>query len=289
MNKLVVIGVGLIGGSLALDLKRQGKVREVLGIDVDADNLARAAERKVIDDASVEINAESLADADVVLIATPVSFFADICRRLASVLPENAVVTDVGSTKQPTLQAFKQFLPQHYPRCVAAHPIAGSDRHGALAAQFGLFERKKCIVCPHEQQDSGSLSLIADVWQSVGAALYYQTAAEHDAVFASVSHLPHLLAYAYVHQIADAPNRQELLHFAGSGFRDFTRIAASHPSLWADICLANRDTLQSLLNEQQAQLCLLQDCLQRGDAAALRDYFQEAKAARDDWQTQQDG
>ena len=287
INKLVLIGVGLIGGSLALDLKRAGRVAEVVGIDIDADNLARALERKVIDSAHTGIHAEALAAADVVLIATPVGTLPAICQSLAPLLPAHTIVSDVGSTKQLALQAFAQYLPQHYPQCVAAHPIAGSDRHGALAAQFGLFEGKKCILCPHEAQDSGSLNSVSALWQAAGADLYTLSAAEHDAIFAAVSHLPHLMAYAYVHQIGSADQRQALLHFAGSGFRDFTRIAASHPAIWADICLANRESLQDLLQQQQQQLAFLQQCLQQQDAAALRDYFQAAKAVRDEWQQAQ--
>lgn len=287
MKTLVLIGVGLIGGSLALDLKRRNQVGEVVGIDIDGDNLARALERKVIDRASTTIDAFSIGQADVVLLATPVGVLPAICQSLAPLLAAHTVVTDVGSTKQLALRAFADYLPHHYPHCVAAHPVAGSDRHGALAAQFGLFEGKKCIVCAHEAQDAGSLKTVMALWQAVGARLHELSAAEHDAVFAAVSHLPHLLAYAYVHQIACADGGDELLHFAGSGFRDFTRIAASHPAIWSDICLANRASLQTLLQQQQQQLAFLQHCLAQGDVSALRDYFQAAKDVRDEWKRRQ--
>lgn len=287
MNTLVLIGVGLIGGSLALDLKRQRAISRVIGIDIDTANLTRALERKVIDQAATQADAATLAQADVVLIATPVSTLAAICQSIAPHLPLHAIVTDVGSTKASALQAFAEHLPRHQGRCVAAHPIAGSDRHGALAAQFGLFENKKCILCPHENQQQEALNTVAAMWQTAGAELHCMSAAEHDALFAAVSHLPHMLAYAYVHQIGSSDCRAQNLHFAGSGFRDFTRIAASHPAIWTDICLANRHSLQILLQQQQQQLVFLQQCLQNNDAQALYEYFATAKHTRDEWQQQQ--
>ena len=152
LNQITLIGVGLIGGSFVLDLKRLGLVRHVTGIDVNESNLERALERKVIDSAAVGIRAEHIAAADLVLIATPVSTLGDICRTIAPFLRPDTVVSDVGSTKQSALAAFAEHLPQHLPQCVAAHPIAGSDRSGALAAQFGLYQDKKLILCPHETQ-----------------------------------------------------------------------------------------------------------------------------------------
>lgn len=287
INKLVLIGVGLIGGSLALDLKRAGRVAEVVGIDIDADNLARALERKVIDSAHTGIHAAALAAADVVLIATPVGTLPAICQSLAPLLPAHTIVSDVGSTKQSALAAFAEHLGAHLPRCVAAHPIAGSDRHGALAAQFGLYQDKKLIICPHAQQDAGALETVETLWQAVGAHTYRMSAATHDAIFAAVSHMPHMLAYAYVHQIAEHPDGQTYLDFAASGFRDFTRIASSHPAIWTDICMANKDSLLDLLAGQQQALAYLQNLLQSNDADALYRYFEEAQHTRDDWQARQ--
>ena len=286
MHSLTLIGVGLIGGSLALDLKRLGWAHTVIGIDIQADNLARALERKVIDQAHTALDTEAL-QSDIIVIATPVASMAAIAAQIADRLPEHTVITDVGSTKQSTLGIFARHLPRHYAQCVAAHPIAGSDRHGALAAQFGLFEHKKLVLCPHAGQDSGSLNLIEQMWQTVGADIYRMDAAEHDGIFAAVSHLPHLLAYAFVNQIAEHPQSTYYLDFAASGFRDFTRIAASHPDIWADVSLANRDSLLTLLAEQQQQLARLQQYIHDHDHDALRHYFSQAKAVRDDWQNRQ--
>ena len=287
LKQITLIGVGLIGGSFVLDLKRQGLVEKVVGIDLDADNLARALERKVIDEAFEEINTQSVGGADWVLIATPVATLPHICRQLAPLLSAPTIVSDVGSTKQSALAAFAEHLGAHLPRCVAAHPIAGSDRHGALAAQFGLYQDKKLIICPHAQQDAGALETVETLWQAVGAHTYRMSAATHDAIFAAVSHMPHMLAYAYVHQIAEHPDGQTYLDFAASGFRDFTRIASSHPAIWTDICMANKDSLLYLLAGQQQALAYLQNLLQSNDADALYRYFEEAQHTRDDWQARQ--
>ena len=287
LKQITLIGVGLIGGSFVLDLKRQGLVEKVVGIDLDADNLARALERKVIDEAFEEINTQSVGGADWVLIATPVATLPHICRQLAPLLSAPTIVSDVGSTKQSALAAFAEHLGAHLPRCVAAHPIAGSDRHGALAAQFGLYQDKKLIICPHAQQDAGALETVETLWQAVGARTYRMSAATHDAIFAAVSHMPHMMAYAYVHQIAEHPDGQTYLDFAASGFRDFTRIASSHPAIWTDICIANKDSLLYLLAGQQQALAYLQNLLQSNDADALYRYFEEAQHTRDDWQARQ--
>lgn len=283
LQQITLIGVGLIGGSFVLDLKRHKLVNRVVGVDLDAENLNRALERRVIDVAFDKICAEAVAQSDLVLIATPVATLPKICATLANWLPENAIVSDVGSTKRSAIDAFRQHLPRHFARCVAAHPIAGSDRSGALAAQFGLYQNKKLILCPHETQDSGCLNAVQQLWQAVGANTHMMSADEHDEIFAAVSHFPHLLAFSYVHQMLDNPNGARYLDFAGSGFRDFTRIAASNPQMWADIMLANKQSLLDLIAAQQTQLAYLSGCLNDENKSALRDYFQAAKTVREEW------
>ena len=283
LNQITLIGVGLIGGSFVLDLKRQRLARTIIGIDTNPTNLDRALERRVIDRASSQITPAAIQNSDLVLIATPVATLPAICQALAPMLSPHTIISDVGSTKQSTLAAFAQHLPQQYPRCVASHPIAGSDRSGALAAPFGLYQGKKLILCPHAQQDTGSLNTIAALWQSIGAQVHHMTAAEHDQIFAAVSHFPHLLAFAYVHQMLDHPQGAHYLNFAGSGFRDFTRIAASSPEMWRDIALANRDSLLQLICEQQHQLAQLERSLKNRNAQELHDYFQAAQQLREEW------
>ncbi|MDO4644098.1 MAG: prephenate dehydrogenase [Cardiobacteriaceae bacterium] len=285
---MTVIGVGLIGGSFALDLKRKGLVRRVIGVDVNAQNLERALERKVIDKAATEIDSASIIDSDLVLIATPVATLPKICIQLTPLLQQETVISDVGSTKQSALQAFARYLPNHLSNCVAAHPIAGSDRHGALAAQFGLYEGKKLVLCPNPVQNPAALGLVEELWRAVGACTFRMSAVEHDAIFAAVSHMPHVLAFSYVHQIQDHADAELYLNFAASGFRDFTRIASSHPAIWTDICLANRFSLLDLIQGQRTQLDKVEHLLQTGNAEGLYAYFEEAKAMRDVWLEKQD-
>ncbi|CWQ54154.1 oxidoreductase [Neisseria meningitidis] len=283
LNHIALIGVGLIGGSFVLDLKRQGLVRTVTGIDTDRDNLERALERGVIDQASVAIDADSIGGADLVLIATPVATVPAILTALRPVLPEHTWISDVGSTKSSVIEAFRRCLPDRLHHCIAAHPIAGSDRSGAQAAQFGLFRHRKLIITPHGGEHSDGIALVENLWHAVGAEIYTMDAQRHDAVFAAVSHMPHLTAFAYVHQILDHPDGQEYLKFAATGFRDFTRIASGHPAVWADICLANKDSLLQLVQGLGKQLDVLANILTTDDREALYRYFEEAKTTRDRW------
>lgn len=281
LNHIALIGVGLIGGSFVLDLKRQGLVRTVTGIDTDRDNLQRALERGVIDRASVAIDADSIGGADLVLIATPVATVPTILTALRPVLPEHTWISDVGSTKISVIEAFRRCLPDRLHRCIAAHPIAGSDKSGADSAQYGLFQNRKLIITPHGGEDSDGIALIENLWCAVGAEIYTMDAQKHDAVFAAVSHMPHLAAFAYVHQLFDHPDGKAYLKFAATGFEDFTRIASGHPAVWADICLANRDNLLELVRGLGRQLDTLETILLNRDRPSLYRYFEEAKATRD--------
>lgn len=283
MQRIVLIGVGLIGGSFVLDLKRNGLVEHVHGIDTNAENLQRAIERKVIDSASTEID-QNIQLADLIIIATPVGIIRTICDQIKPFLNQKTIVMDVGSTKQLTLTAFQEALPLHLPNCVATHPIAGSDRSGATAAQFSLFNNKKLILCAHPQQNQSSYDTVKNLWQIIGADIYELSALEHDQIFATVSHLPHLLAYAYINQVADLPNAQTCFNFAASGFQDFTRIAASHPAIWTDVSLANQDTLLQLLNQHKSQLNYLINLLENKDKQGLYDYYESAQVIRENWQ-----
>lgn len=281
LNHIALIGVGLIGGSFVLDLKRQGLVRTVTGIDTDRDNLERALERGVIDRASAVIDADSIGGADLVLIATPVATVPAILTALRPVLPEHTWISDVGSTKISVIEAFRCCLPDSIHRCIAAHPIAGSDKSGVDAAQYGLFQNRKLIITPHGGEDSDGIALIENLWRAVGAEIYTMDAQKHDAVFAAVSHMPHLAAFAYVHQLFDHPDGKAYLKFAATGFEDFTRIASGHPAVWADICLANRDNLLELVRGLGRQLDTLETILLNRDRPSLYRYFEEAKATRD--------
>lgn len=285
LRRMVVVGVGLIGGSLALDVKRLGLADCVAGVDTDAANLQQALDLGVVDEGFASLGQAISADTDWVLLAAPVGAVGRICAELAPLfLPAGCVVSDVGSTKQSALAAFARYLPATWPRCVAAHPIAGTERSGAVAAQAGLFTGKRLIICPHEGQDASALARVEALWQAVGARVAHMDAAAHDAAFAAVSHLPQLLAYAYMRQMAIATESEEWLRLAGSGFRDFSRLAASEPAMWADIALANRENLLALLDGQQQQLARLRECLAQEDGAGLREMFAEASTARREWE-----
>ena len=279
---LVVIGVGLIGGSFALSLKRAGKVGRVIGVGRSAANLARALELGVIDEVSHSA-AEAVRHADIVLVATPVGQMGRVFAEIAPHLPPHCVVTDGGSTKSDVVALMQQHLPAQLACCVPAHPIAGSDLSGAAAAQYGLYDKRRVVITPLAQTSAAAADQVGALWQACGARVYRMSAAEHDAVFATVSHLPHLLAFAYVDMIVAKQDGERCFDFAATGCRDFTRIAGSHPEMWRDIALANRDALLAELDGYRAALDSLRAELAHGDAAAMTERFERARGARHAW------
>ncbi|WP_333700222.1 prephenate dehydrogenase [Rivihabitans pingtungensis] len=282
IGKLVIIGVGLIGGSFALAMKRAGLVGQVVGVGRSLDNLNRAIELGVIDAASQD-PAQAVAGADLVMVATPVGQMGRVFDAIAPVLPAQAIVTDAGSTKGDVAQLMRAHLPEHLAYCVPAHPIAGSDRSGAAAAQYGLFEQRRVVLTPLDATLPEAAEAVGQWWQASGARVFSMRADEHDAVFASVSHLPHLLAFAYVEMVANKTDAARCFDFAATGFKDFTRIAGSHPEMWRDISLANRDALLADLRAYQAGLAQLTQWVEAGDGAALEQMFQHAREARVQW------
>lgn len=282
IKTLVVVGVGLIGGSFALGLKRAGRVERVIGVGRSPDNLRRALELGVVD-AVTHDPAEAVPGADLVLIATPVGQMAALMAAMAPVLDARTVVTDAGSTKANVVEIFRRELPGHLAHCVPAHPIAGSELSGAAAAQYGLYENRDVVLTPLEETAPDAVDLVAGLWQSCGAHIHRLTATEHDGVFASVSHLPHLLAFSYVNQVAAKANAGRCLDFASTGFRDFTRIAGSSPEMWRDICLANRQALLAELAGYRDELDRLAAEIERGDGEALVERFADARRVRSAW------
>lgn len=282
IGKLVIIGVGLIGGSFALAMKRAGLVGQVVGVGRSLDNLNRAIELGVIDAASQD-PAQAVAGADLVMVATPVGQMGRVFDAIAPVLPAHAIVTDAGSTKGDVAQLMRAHLPEHLAYCVPAHPIAGSDRSGAAAAQYGLFEQRRVVLTPLDATLPEAAEAVGQWWQASGARVFSMRADEHDAVFASVSHLPHLLAFAYVEMVANKTDAARCFDFAATGFKDFTRIAGSHPEMWRDISLANRDALLADLRAYQGGLAQLTQWVEAGDGAALEQMFQHAREARVQW------
>lgn len=282
INKLVVVGVGLIGGSFALALRKAGVVKHIVGIGRSRENLQLACELGAIDETAADITG-ALQGADFVLIAVPVGETARVMSQIEPHLEAQTVLTDAGSTKQDVARSAYRHLSRHLARFVPGHPIAGAELSGVRAAQAELFQGKKIVLTPLPENDEGALERVRAVWQACGATLHEMSAPSHDAVFAAVSHLPHLLAYALVHYIAIQPNSRQLFDYAAGGFRDFTRIAGSSPEMWRDICLANRESLLSQLESYADELDNLREMLANGDAAGLKKLFNAAGEARQKW------
>ncbi|MFZ5512853.1 MAG: prephenate dehydrogenase [Pseudomonadota bacterium] len=282
LDKLVVIGVGLIGGSFALGLKQAGVVRHVVGVGRSRASLDQALDLGVID-AIGGIDAATLGDADLVLLAMPVGQMDGVMEAIAPHLGADTVVTDGGSTKRDVIAAANRHLPARLSHFVPGHPIAGAEKSGVAAADANLYRGKRVVLTPLAQNSARAVELVRAAWVACGASLSEMDPEEHDRVFAAVSHLPHLLAFALVADIAERANAQQLFGFAASGFRDFTRIASSDPEMWRDIALANCEALLEELAAYCAKLDGLRQMLERGDGAALEDTFRRARDARNAW------
>jgi prephenate dehydrogenase len=281
-RKVVIFGVGLIGGSFALALKAAGQVEEVVGFGRSLGSLKQAVDLGVIDRMGVNAGQE-VSDADLVLLATPVAQMPEIMARIAPYLSERTLLTDGGSTKADVVAAARATLGGAVGRFVPAHPIAGAENSGAAAARADLYREKKVVLTPLAENAVLDVARVRSAWEWCGAQIHELTPEAHDRVFAAVSHLPHLLSFALVHDLAVREDRDLFFSFAASGFRDFTRIAASHPEMWRDICLANRVALLEELDRYRAQLDELRDALQRSDGARLERIFDVARTARRAW------
>jgi prephenate dehydrogenase len=277
--KLAVIGVGLIGGSFALALKQAKTVSHVVGVGRNAANLKLARERGIIDSIAPDPGVAAR-DADLVLVATPVAQFPAVFAALAET---KALITDGGSTKRDVIAAARKALGKKIGQFVPAHPIAGAEKSGAAAASAELYRGKRVVITPLPQNRRPALELVESAWKACGAKVSRMDPEEHDAVLATVSHLPHVLAYALVHGVAKRNNSEQLFSFAAGGFRDFTRIASSHPEMWRDICLANRDRVLQELKSYANELGTIRKLIQKGDAGALEKLFAVARDARNKW------
>lgn len=281
-SKITVFGVGLIGGSFALALKTAGAVKEIVGVGRSQASLQRARELGIIDVAESDVQA-AVAGADLVMIAAPVAQTASILRAIRPHLQPGTVVTDAGSTKTDVVEAARESLGDKITQFVPGHPIAGREQNGPEAALANLYVGKKVVLTPLLENRAEDVARVAEAWIRCGAVIHRLSPQEHDRVFAAVSHLPHLLAFALVDDIAKKPHADLLFQFAASGFRDFTRIAGSSPEMWRDISLANRAALLEELEAYQRQLMQLRTHLAASDGAALQDMFACAQSARNNW------
>jgi prephenate dehydrogenase len=281
LKTLAVIGVGLIGGSFCRALKAAGIVQRVIGYDQNPVNLAEAVRLGVIDEAAIDC-AAAVSRADVLFLAVPVRSMTAVVTACAPHLPSGCVVTDGGSVKNELVSSCEQLMPAG---CyfVGGHPIAGTENSGAGASFAGLFQGRRCILTPTDRTNHQALELVRYLWETAGSKVECMEPLTHDRVFAAVSHLPHLVAYALVHAVAGSAEEEEnILAFSAGGFRDFTRIASSDPSMWRDIALMNRLPLLTLLDRYQQEFSALREKVASGDGIWLEDYFTTSKRLRDE-------
>lgn len=282
IERLVIFGVGLIGGSFALSLRQAGRVGRIVGVGRGRANLDQALALGVIDEASDD-EVSALQGADAVLLSLPVGAMAEVFARIAPHLGPETLITDAGSTKQEVIAAARAGLGDRIGQFVPAHPIAGAEKSGVVAARADLFMGKNVILTPLAENGVDALDLAESLWQAVGATVMRMPADDHDRVFAAVSHLPHLAAFALVDDLAGRPEAELFFRHAGSGFRDFTRIAASSPEMWRDIALANQEAVLAELDAYVQHLQRLRAMLAAGNGAGLLEIFSRASVARAAW------
>ncbi len=282
IRRLVVIGVGLIGGSVALALKRAGAVQHVIGVGRGRANLDRALALGAIDEIATDPGT-AVEGADIVVVAVPVGQFGRVLQAIVPGLPVDAVITDGGSTKQDVIEAARPALGALWPRFVPAHPIAGAEHSGIDAARADLFDGRSVVLTPLPETDREATQRAETMWSVCGARVARMAPAEHDRVFAAVSHLPHVLAYALVAMIARRDDAERLFGFAAGGFRDFTRIASSSPEMWRDIAIANREALVAELDQYGTAIESVRNLIAAQDGAALERLFADSRDARDAW------
>ncbi len=281
MSTVLIIGLGLIGGSLARSVKATGFATEVRGYGYRDVSLKKGVELGVIDSYSLDLD-EAMRDVDIVVLAAPTLIAGEMMEAVLPRLGEQAILTDVASVKGSLLEAAKQAnggaVP---PQLVLAHPIAGSEQSGVEASTADLFVDHRVILTPAEETNPEALARIRAMWNSTGAEVVDLGVAEHDAILAATSHLPHILAYTLVDALAASDAREDIFRFAAGGFRDFTRIASSDPVMWRDIALANKAEILTAIDTFSEHLSTLHEAVQSGDGQQMHDIFTRAKAARD--------
>lgn len=280
INRLAIIGVGLIGGSLARVLRDKGEVREVVGIGRGRDNLERAVELGVID-RYFQNPAEGVAGADMVFIATPVCTISDIVLQMAPFLSPGTIVTDGGSVKGGIVRECEAMLPAgvHF---VGGHPIAGTENSGVEASFSSLYHGRRCILTPTLLTDRPALEKVMRMWQLAGSDVVLMDVAKHDRVVAAISHLPHMVAYSLVNAVGEYEGCNEnILKYSAGGFRDFTRIASSDPVMWRDIALQNRDSILEMMDLFSKDYARLREMVSKGDGEAMERFFKNSKEHRD--------
>jgi cyclohexadieny/prephenate dehydrogenase len=278
-QRMAVIGLGLLGGSVGLAIKAHLAGATTTGYDADPATRARAAERGLVDQVC-DSAADAVRDAELVVLCVPVGAMAAAARELAPALPADALVSDVGSSKQSVAKALAEVLPGH--AIIPAHPVAGTERSGPDAGFASLFQQRWCILTPPEHADPAKLAALSAFWEALGAKVEVMDAAHHDLVLAVTSHLPHLIAYTIVGTASDLEGvtESEVIKYSAGGFRDFTRIAASDPTMWRDVFLSNKDAVLDMLQRFTEDLTALQRAIRVGDGEQLFDHFERTRAVR---------
>ncbi|EAR23390.1 prephenate dehydrogenase [Nitrococcus mobilis] len=278
--RLCVIGVGLIGGSLALALRRAGIVGEIVGCGRNQSNLRRAVELGVVD--CYQTNpASAVTGADMIVLGVPLGNVRPVLTTIRDALDSATIITDVGSAKRCVIEDIEAVFGDIPARFVPGHPVAGTEKSGVEAAFADLFQKRRTILTPLAQTDPQAVSAVAALWEAVGAEVISMSADHHDRMLAATSHLPHLLAFGLVDTLARWGGDEDIFQYAAGGFRDFTRIASSDPVMWRDICIANRAALLEALEHYREDLGVLTELVRCLDGQALERVFRNAKAVRD--------
>ena len=279
-QKVTIIGVGLLGASLAKACKGRGLVDEITGYGRNCENLRKAKDLKIIDHYSGDLS-EAVSDADLVVLCTPVSTIVPLIQSLVSQVQPGTIITDVGSVKESVVHSADKLMPEGI-FFVGSHPIAGGENSGLESSTASLYQDAKCIVTPTEKTDTTALKKISALWHALGMNVVSLSAEEHDFIFGAVSHLPHIVAYALMNTLGGlkTPNNLEVTGFSGAGLRDITRIASSDPVMWRDICLSNRNHSLSLINRFQNKLEEIRNTIERGDGQELEKEFVAANKYR---------
>lgn len=281
-KKIVICGVGLIGGSFALALKKSGFKGKILGLERSPDILERAHALGIVDQTGLSLE-ETLRDADLIVLSVPVAQTGNALKMILPYWHDGLIVSDTGSTKTDVVAMARDVLREKIAQFIPAHPIAGSEMNGPEAAVDDLFAGKKTVIAALPENNRSDVERIADVWERCGAIIHHLTPENHDTVFATVSHMPHLLAYGLVDYVADHPKSDLFFQYAASGFRDFTRIAGSSPEMWRDITLANRTQLLVELDAYLKEIKLIRDLVDQADGDGLQKIYANAQEARMNW------
>ena len=283
MKKILIFGVGLIGGSIALKIRQKKLFDQIIGVGRSGGTSLTSYVSNGMLDVAIEKASEEIASTDLIIIATPVAQTKKILADIYPFINEKSVITDVGSTKSDVMAASKESLKEKFNQFIGSHPIAGSEKHGASAAKSQLFENKDIIITPHDNSLNSKIDYLRKFWVSLGGRVSNMTPEIHDEIFSTVSHIPHLLAFGLVNLINNKSNKDQLLNFAASGFRDFSRIAASSPEVWRDISLANKKAILNDLKLYQDEISSIIKLIEEENTNELDQYLVKASTTRSEW------